>query len=243
MELYHTVHVLFFSLMFCFHAENYIAAISFPGKDPCDSGWLNYQTICIKYFPEKRTWSEARETCRDYEGDLVTIHDRKKQTFVYKNFAVDRTLWIGLMRNEDNVFQWVDGTELTFTNWVTRAPDNLDEKCGEMTSYSSFYGRWNDNSCRKQQAFICQTEIRYNSIFRRLPGKELLGHAISHLKVRSDVECMLRCQRHPGCKSINYVRSNSESDEQRTCELNEQVNGALSEILHGKEESCHFVVV
>ena len=87
------------------------------------------------------------------------------------------------------------------------------------------------------------TEIRYNSIFRRLPGKELLGHAISHLKVKSDVECMLRCQRHPGCKSINYVRSNSESDEQRTCELNEQVNGALSEILQGKEESCHFVVV
>lgn len=59
--------------------------------------------------------------------------------------------------SSSNVFQWVDGTELTFTNWVTRAPDNLDEKCGEMTSYSSFYGRWNDNSCRKHQAFICQT--------------------------------------------------------------------------------------
>ena len=74
--------------------------------DPCDSGWLNYQTICIKYFPERRTWSEARETCRDYEGDLVTIHDRKKQTFVYKNFAVERTLWIGLVRNEEYV-TWV----------------------------------------------------------------------------------------------------------------------------------------
>lgn len=59
--------------------------------------------------------------------------------------------------SSSNVFQWVDGTELTFTNWVTRAPDNLDEKCGEMTSYSSFYGRWNDNSCKEQQAFICQT--------------------------------------------------------------------------------------
>ncbi|XP_022790890.1 neurocan core protein-like [Stylophora pistillata] len=245
MEFHYTVHVLLLSSMFCLYAGNYTAALSFNGKDPCDSGWLNYQTICIKYFPESNTWSKARQTCRGYDADLLTIHDGIKQKFVYNNFAQGKTLWIGLLRNEDDVFRWVDGTELKFANWVTNAPNNVNEKCGEMTSYGSFYGRWNDKSCSQPQPFICQKEAKHNNIFRRFPGKQLLGYVISRSRVRSDVECVLRCQRHPACTSINYIRSNSGLEEQRTktCELNQQVNGVLSEILHIQEQSCYFMVV
>ena len=38
--------------------------------------------------------------CRTLEGDLVTIHDEKKQMFVYDNLAAGKTLWIGLKRND-----------------------------------------------------------------------------------------------------------------------------------------------
>lgn len=41
--------------------------------------------------------------CRTFEGDLVTIHDEKKQLFVYNNLAAGKTLWIGLKRDDKYV--------------------------------------------------------------------------------------------------------------------------------------------
>ena len=61
---------------------------------------MGYQNYCIKFFPERKTWGEAREVCRAFEGDLVTIRDANKQSFVYDNLAVGRTLWIGLRRDD-----------------------------------------------------------------------------------------------------------------------------------------------
>ena len=60
------------------------------------------------------------------------------------------------------VFHWVDGTELHFKNWVTGAPDSLSEKCGEMTDYGSFRGKWNDKHCSSPQPFICEIGSLWN---------------------------------------------------------------------------------
>lgn len=66
----------------------------------CLSDWLRYQNHCIKFFVERKTWVKAREACQAFEGDLVTIGDANKQSFVYGNLAVGRTLWIGLRRDD-----------------------------------------------------------------------------------------------------------------------------------------------
>ena len=61
---------------------------------------MQYENHCIKFFPEKNTWNGARDICHAFKGDLVSIHDVKKQTFVYDNLAVGKTLWIGLKRDD-----------------------------------------------------------------------------------------------------------------------------------------------
>ena len=54
-------------------------------------------------LPERKTWGEAREVCNALGGDLVTIKDANKQSFVYDNLAVGKTLWIGLRRDDKYV--------------------------------------------------------------------------------------------------------------------------------------------
>lgn len=56
------------------------------------------------------------------------------------------------------VFHWVNGQDVVYENWQSGEPGIPDsfEKCGEMTDYSVFYGKWNDKACSDTQQFICQ---------------------------------------------------------------------------------------
>lgn len=160
---------------------------------------------------------------------------------MYDKLAVGKTLWIGLRRDNDDVFHWVDGTELHFKNWVTGAPDTLSEKCGEMTDYGSFRGKWNDKDCSTSQPFICEIVMNLNNVFKIFPEKTLVGHVINRFRSTSDVECLLRCQRYPGCTSINFVRSSSTDSKKKGkgfCEFNRQ--GVLTGNLLSKEKSSYY---
>ena len=79
-----------------------------------------------------------------------------------------------------------------------------------------------------------------SNVFKIFPEKILLGHVINRFRSTSDVECLLRCQRYPGCKSINFIRSSSESKGHSVCQLNRQADGVLSGKLHTKEQSSYY---
>lgn len=83
-----------------FHPKNSVVSLSVPVEERCLRDWLRYQNHCIKFFAERKTWLKAREVCQAFKGDLVTIGDANKQSFVYNNLAVGRTLWIGLRRDD-----------------------------------------------------------------------------------------------------------------------------------------------
>ena len=73
--------------------------------------------------------------------------------------AVGKNVWIGLHRNPKNSSQWlwIDGSQVTDTNWYTGEPNNAGgyEGCGEMYS-SSYQGKWNDLSCSDFQLYLCE---------------------------------------------------------------------------------------
>ena len=71
-----------------------------PTGQVCTVDWLEFQGSCYRRFEERRTWHQARNACRDLEGDLVALTTSSIQEFVYKNLAIGRTLWIGLVQNE-----------------------------------------------------------------------------------------------------------------------------------------------
>ncbi|EPB80715.1 lectin C-type domain protein [Ancylostoma ceylanicum] len=80
----------------------------------------------------------------------------------YSNF-----IWIGLKKDEKEVWHWVDGTEMNFKKWSTGEPNNLENKegCGQMYTYGvprhpegNTY--WNDVWCnRTMRYFVCKTVL------------------------------------------------------------------------------------
>ena len=71
----------------------------------------------------------------------------------------------------------------------------------------------------------------------------LLGRVMDRLLVASDIECALRCQRFPGCESVNVVRSSAASEKKSLCELNQQTTGNFLANLHTDEQSSYYYVV
>lgn len=72
--------------------------------------------------------------------------------------------WIGAQRGNDNVIRWLDGTEMSFTDWDGSQPDNYlnQENCIQMYKYFrpgtdvQPYFAWNDNDCSQLCSFVCE---------------------------------------------------------------------------------------
>ena len=66
----------------------------------CSTGWLKYADRCFKYFSlykDRGTWPEAREKCKSYGGDLVTIDSVEIQKKVHYLIRNDWTpVWTGM---------------------------------------------------------------------------------------------------------------------------------------------------
>ena len=69
-------------------------------------------------------------------------------------------LWLGMESvNGDNVFQWVDGTEVAggFSAWFPGEPNYPgEENCGYLYLRGSRKGKWNNNPCELTKGLVCQ---------------------------------------------------------------------------------------
>ncbi|GFQ92551.1 macrophage mannose receptor 1 [Trichonephila clavata] len=65
----------------------------------CNYAETTYQT-------ERLNWYQARQFCQGYGGDLATYSSSTEEVY---------GLWFGLQRGTDDVFRWVDGTNLNYT--------------------------------------------------------------------------------------------------------------------------------
>ena len=122
----------------------------------CPPGWFRHEQSCY-YIGDTPTeiWSNAREKCKKMGADLAIIRSSTENDFVSRIVKKQKTAtwfgaWLGLQRNDDSKFYWVDGTPLKgqYSAWSTGEPNNLDEKCGHMWgSTGQKPGKWNDLKC------------------------------------------------------------------------------------------------
>ena len=84
---------------------------------------------------DARSWYDARDQCeKDGEGfDLVVINDSKENQFIkekIENEFYQNEFWIGLMENDnDDDFEWVDDSELSYTDWKNDGKDEVMYIC------------------------------------------------------------------------------------------------------------------
>ncbi|KAM4039045.1 C-type lectin lectoxin-Phi2-like [Anomaloglossus baeobatrachus] len=122
----------------------------------CPVGWRTIGSSCYYLSEETRTWDEARDECYKVNSFLAMIKDRNESDSLNTLFGRSSDYWIGLRRDarDLHIWKWIDGTEVTFTNWGVNEPNNYlnsDERCGEITSRA-----WNDKNCDIEQRYLCE---------------------------------------------------------------------------------------
>lgn len=68
------------------------------------------------------------------------------------------SFWLGCTEDEDNIFKWVDGKALTYSNWELGQPDNKDGStdCLRYHFKESMEPKWYDRRCDDSFGFICE---------------------------------------------------------------------------------------
>ncbi|KAM6975835.1 uncharacterized protein LKV04_015092 [Tautogolabrus adspersus] len=125
----------------------------------CPQGWDAYGYACYWMEETGRSWSDAKDFCKDQDGFLLHIGDIYEQA----HFTVALTgktgmWWIGLRAGGQSGgvdYFWDNGLPLTFTHWDREQPDDGDGKCVAMTT-GAVGGFWDDKQCTETYSFICE---------------------------------------------------------------------------------------
>ncbi|KAI6661260.1 Macrophage mannose receptor 1-like isoform X3 [Oopsacas minuta] len=123
----------------------------------CD---LTYEGFCFRVFEEsdaRINWFDAQSTCSVWGGDLTSVPSERMNNFLY-TIVLDTTnkYWIGLYDdNGDESFNWIDGTQVRYTNYVSNAPNDFNSmSCIAMETD----GKWNNYDCGNMNDFICKRD-------------------------------------------------------------------------------------
>eukprot|EP00057_Strongylocentrotus_purpuratus_P012927 XP_011667401.1 PREDICTED: uncharacterized protein LOC105439747 [Strongylocentrotus purpuratus] len=81
---------------------------------------------------------------------LVYIESRPEQEFLVDNTQHNDGSWIGL-----SGFSWLDGSELTYSDFGGSSAFNEESLCFRIQDWDS---RWSDRSCSKMFSYICEKQ-------------------------------------------------------------------------------------
>lgn len=106
---------------------------------------------------------DAMTICQySHDATLVTIHSQAEFDFlvdmVFEKHHAKYSIWIGLIRANNESFVWFDRSPLNYTNWGPNEPNNWHSKnyCTVMSSAVTARGKWFDVGCTTTYMVMCQ---------------------------------------------------------------------------------------
>nr|QNH72435.1 toxin candidate TRINITY_DN18450_c0_g1_i1.p1 [Pachycerianthus borealis] len=134
----------------------------------CPDGWVPNDGACFLFYTYgTKTWPEAKDFCREWGSELVTIKSSQHQDFIWQQIkymvssSQKRKFWIGLNdRKSEDVWEWTDGSKDEYRLWQTGQPNDIsgDQDCAELGTYD-MDGTWNDSKCENKNWFICKRSV------------------------------------------------------------------------------------
>jgi hypothetical protein len=103
----------------------------------------------------------------DSTSTLITLSTKEEEDFVsnflYKENKIVDNIWLGAKKLNNNLFKWIDGSDMKYSNWEEKNPSNdLKIECVEMKSKFSYFasetseGKWANVPCTKKNLIVCQ---------------------------------------------------------------------------------------
>ncbi|XP_068699627.1 E-selectin-like isoform X1 [Montipora foliosa] len=133
--------------------------LSVTSQGVCPRGWQLINGSWYEVSSTSANWTAAKSACEAMGSRLAMLKTHAEQQAVWRK--VGKRVWIGLHRNPNDSSQWlwIDGSQVTDTNWYTGEPNNAGgyEGCGEMYS-SSRRGTWNDQPCNDTLLYLCEAK-------------------------------------------------------------------------------------
>ncbi|XP_041040880.1 macrophage mannose receptor 1 [Carcharodon carcharias] len=136
----------------------------------CPGGWQSYAGYCYSLRRDRKTWQQSLSACRKEEGDLVSIHNIEEHDFIITQLGYLSTdeLWLGMNDLKmQMLFEWTDGSPVSFTAWLHNEPSHFDNKREDCVMMRTKIGYWADHVCEKQYGYICKRKP-----FPKQPGQE-----------------------------------------------------------------------
>lgn len=110
------------------------------------------------FIENEMLWNEAREVCEKLGGHLAYINSEAEQEFITeitKNYYTALGGWDELSEGE---WTWLDGSEMTFTNWRSGEPNNSYPHQNHLYINYSGTGKWDDGYDNRMAPFVCEWE-------------------------------------------------------------------------------------
>ncbi len=110
---------------------------------------LSYNGHDYYYATPASDWATAEAQAIGMGGHLVAINDAAEQAALVAAFGGTERLWIGLFDSGVNVWTWVNGDAVSYTNWAAGEPNNLGNEKWTVMNWRN-PGDWNNlpnNGC------------------------------------------------------------------------------------------------
>uniref|UniRef100_A0A8D1P1N3 Macrophage mannose receptor 1 n=1 Tax=Sus scrofa TaxID=9823 RepID=A0A8D1P1N3_PIG len=130
-----------------------------PGRCPESehTAWIPFHGHC--YYIESsytRNWGQASLECLRMGSSLVSIESAAESSFL--SYRVEplqskTNFWIGLYRNVEGMWLWVNNNPVSFVNWNTGDPSGERNDCVALYASSGF---WNNIHCSSYKGYICK---------------------------------------------------------------------------------------
>lgn len=100
-----------------------------------------------KVFNDGMNWQDAKKTCEDMGGHLVTITSIVEQEVVQNLITANGKkfhYWIGCRRVDKNNWQWITGEKFSYSKWHNGEPNNANNNEDVVVIVKQTGGTWND---------------------------------------------------------------------------------------------------
>ncbi|XP_070783907.1 macrophage mannose receptor 1 [Enoplosus armatus] len=118
--------------------------------------WVPFRGHCYAFLSSVvDNWAHASVKCLKMGASLVSIEDPQEGLFIQQNVELlqdgAKSFWIGLYKNNEGEWMWIDNSVVDYTNWKSGMPKS--ETCVDINSDS---GQWGTNSCSRFRSYICK---------------------------------------------------------------------------------------